>query len=59
MSSLVGPLVTPNGLEDRFDRVGLVYHTTRHPVLRALAVLTVLLAIAGAGVYAHVIPLPF
>ena len=59
MKSLVGPLVTPNHFEDRFDRIGLAYYSPRHPVLRAMAVLTVLLAVAGAGVYTHILPSPF
>lgn len=37
--SLVGPLVNPNKLEDRFDRISQHTRIFRHPVLIALALL--------------------
>jgi hypothetical protein len=56
MSSLVGPLVTPNRYENRFDRSALYIHTYKHPL--AIAVAATLLAAAGtgAGIAMHVIP---
>src|ERR1700761_3499217 len=42
MSSLVGPLVTPNRYESRFDRQALYIPTFKHPVV--IALLAVVLA---------------
>jgi hypothetical protein len=53
--SLVGPLVTPNRYETRFDRAALYIPALRHPVLFG-AVVT-LIALAGIGVATHIIPL--
>jgi len=53
--SLVGPLVTPNRYESRFDRRALYVPTFKHPLV--IATLVILLAAAGAGVALHVIPL--
>ena len=47
--SLVGPLVNPNTLEDRFDRVATNRPLLKHPLLIALAVLA---ASSGAAAYA-------
>jgi hypothetical protein len=46
MSSLVGPLVNPNKLEDHFDRISLRTRIFRHPVLGTL----ILLLAAGAAI---------
>jgi hypothetical protein len=54
--SLVGPLVTPNRYENRFDRSALYIHTYKHPLM-VFAVVTLLAAGGiGAGIAAHVIP---
>lgn len=46
MSSIVGPLVNPNKLEDHFDRTSLRTRIFRHPALGTL----ILLLAAGAAV---------
>jgi len=54
MMSLVGPLVNPNHLEDRFDRVGESKAFFRHPRLIALFVITALAAGAAAVIRFHI-----
>jgi hypothetical protein len=54
MTSLVGPLVNPNKLEDHFDRIVLPRSPFRHPVLLLLAA-TVLGGAVLAAVHYHVI----
>jgi hypothetical protein len=46
MSSLVGPLVKPNTVENRFDRLSLRNRVFRHPLLDVFAIL---LALAGVA----------
>ena len=46
--SLVGPLVNPNGFENRFDHLLLTTRVFRHPLLNT----TALLLIIAAGAYA-------
>jgi hypothetical protein len=55
--SLIGPLVTPNRYESRFDRLALYIPTFKHPLI--VGALIILLAAAGIGVVTHIIPLPF
>jgi hypothetical protein len=47
MSSLVGPLVKPNTVENRFDRLSLRNRVFRHPLLDAFAVLLALAAVVA------------
>ena len=49
--SLNGPLVNPNGFEDRFDRISLATHVFRHPVIG-----TVVALLLAAGIYAALHP---
>ena len=53
--SIVGPLVTPNTLETRFDRTAFL-HAGRH---RVLTILLILAIAAGAAFAAHIVPDPF
>ena len=55
MTSLVGPLVNPNKLEDHFDRIVLPRSPFRHPVLLLLLAATVLGAAVAAAVHFNVI----
>ena len=57
MSSLVGPLVTPNRYESRFDRQALYIPTFKHPVVIALLAVVLAGACIAAGVATHIIPL--
>ena len=53
--SLVGPLVTPNKLETRFDRTAAL-RGFRHPILITLVIL---IAAAGVAIATHTVPSPF
>jgi hypothetical protein len=49
--SLNGPLVNPNGFEDRFDHLSLHTRVFRHPVIG-----TVVALLIAAGAYAATHP---
>ncbi|MEI9992283.1 MAG: hypothetical protein WDM86_19875 [Rhizomicrobium sp.] len=55
MTSLVGPLVNPNTLEDHFDRIAQRRSPFRHPVLLLLLAAFIASATAAA-LYYHQIP---
>ncbi len=55
MTSLVGPLVNPNTLEDHFDRIAQRRSPFRHPVLLFILAVSVASA-AAAAFYYHQIP---
>ncbi|MEJ0025156.1 MAG: hypothetical protein WDN01_03920 [Rhizomicrobium sp.] len=55
MTSLVGPLVNPNTLEDHFDRIAQRRSPFRHPVLLLLLAASIASATAAAFYY-HQIP---
>ena len=54
--SIVGPLVTPNKLETRFDGSTIRPRVFRHPVLTTICALAIA---AGTAIATHTIPSPF
>jgi len=53
MSSLVGPLVNPNTLEDHFDRIARRRSPFHHPVLLLVLTATLLASAAAAAFHFH------
>jgi hypothetical protein len=49
--SIIGPLVNPNGFENRFDRLSLSTRVFRHPVIG-----TAIALLLAAGAYAALHP---
>jgi len=54
MTSLVGPLVNPNTLEDHFDRIAQRRSPFRHPLLLLLLAASLLGGAAAAIVHYHI-----
>ncbi len=54
MTSLVGPLVNPNTLEDHFDRIAQRRSPFRHPVLLFLLAASVVAGTAAAVIHYHI-----